>query len=45
MNAANSSLQVDTKNPRTQTFWFGKGKWSVALIIASRIAKYFLGII
>jgi hypothetical protein len=43
MNAANSSLQVDTKNPRTQTFWFGMGKCGLALILAISIAIIFYG--
>ena len=41
INASNSSLQIDTKNPRTQAFWFGMGKWGLALIIATSIATVF----
>ena len=43
INASNSSLQIDTKNPRAQAFWFGMGKWGLALIIATSIATVFYG--
>ena len=33
INAAKRSLQVDTQNPSLQAFWFGMGKWGMALMI------------
>ena len=33
INAAKRSLQVDTQNPPLQAFWFGMGKWGMALMI------------
>ena len=41
INASNSSLQVDSKKPGSQAFWFGMGKWGLALIIATSIATVF----
>lgn len=41
INASNSSLQVDSKKPGSQAFWFGMGKWGLALIIATSIAAGF----
>jgi hypothetical protein len=43
INASNSSLQVDLKNPRSQAFWFGMGKWGLGLIMAVCIYTFYYG--
>ena len=41
INSSNTSLQIDMKHPRSQAFWFGMGKWGLALIILTCIATFF----
>lgn len=41
INGSNTSLQVDHNNPRPQAFWFGMGKWGLALIFAISIGSFF----
>jgi hypothetical protein len=41
IDAAKRSLQVDTQNPTLQAFWFGMGKWGMALIIAIAFTSIF----
>ena len=41
INSSNASLQIDMNNPRSQAFWFGMGKWGLALIIATTIVTFF----
>ena len=43
INSSNSSLQLNTKNPRSQAFWFGMGKWGLALIMVTGMASLFYG--
>ena len=41
INSSNTSLQIDMNHPRSQAFWFGMGKWGLALIIATTIFTLF----
>lgn len=36
---ANNSLQAAQNNPRAQAFWFGMGKWGLALIFGISIGS------
>ena len=34
VRSSQRSLELDTKHPRFQAFWFGAGKWGMALLLA-----------
>jgi hypothetical protein len=39
MQHSNNSLQAAQNNPRAQAFWFGMGKWGLALIFGISISS------
>ena len=43
INASQRSLQVDSNHPRWQAFWFGAGKWGMAILFAVLFAGSYYG--
>ena len=37
------SLEVDSRHPRLQAFWFGAGKWGMSLLLAILFAGTYYG--
>jgi hypothetical protein len=43
VNNSQRSLELDTNHPRFQAFWFGAGKWGMAILLAILFAGTYYG--